>query len=214
MLKNRIVIIGILIVFISIVIYTLKGGEETYEKYASKLEIERKETNRFMRSSDESPLSPEEKKVFKGLNFFAPNPKYKVTAKLVPVEMGKLYMIPTTDGQERKYVKHAFAEFELEGNKHRLLLLQDYNKKADNELFLPFSDATNGRETYGGGRYLEVKIKKKDQKIVELDFNKAFNPYCVFNYSYSCPLPPKENILSIPIYAGEKNYDPVSDVKN
>jgi uncharacterized protein len=207
MMKNRILIAIIFLVFTAIVIYTLSGGEETDATYKSKLDIERKDTNRFMRNSDESPFPESEKKAFKGLNYYEPNQKYRVKAKVKPAIGNKILLIPTTDGKDRKYIKYGFAEFEIDGKAHQLLLLQDFEDKNRKDLFLAFADATNGNETYGGGRYLDVKIKKANQKVVEIDFNKAYNPYCVYNYNYSCPLPPKENILEIAIEAGEKNYE-------
>ena len=72
----------------------------------------------------------------------------------------------------------------------------------ENSLFLPFTDQTNGKELYGGGRYMDVEIPLSDAII--LDFNKAYNPYCACSDRYSCPIPPQENDLQIPILLGEK----------
>ena len=72
-------------------------------------------------------------------------------------------------------------------------------------LFLAFADVTSARETYGAGRYLDIK-KIPGATSIELDFNKAYNPYCAYNENYTCPLPPKENFLKVAILAGEKNY--------
>ena len=71
-------------------------------------------------------------------------------------------------------------------------------------MFLPFLDATNGVETYGGGRYLDMKVPKSNEVII--DFNKAYNPYCVYNHEYSCPIVPLENELDVEINAGVKKY--------
>ena len=73
-------------------------------------------------------------------------------------------------------------------------------------LFIPFKDLTNGKESYGGGRYIDLRMRQLDKDKVILDFNKSYNPYCAFSEEYSCPIPPKENHLTIAIEAGEKNY--------
>ena len=84
-------------------------------------------------------------------------------------------------------------------------VLEKFPEYAD-LLFVPFKDATNGAETYGGGRYIDVKTPKGNKVI--LDFNLAYNPSCAYGSDrYSCPIPPKKNFLKIPIKAGEKNFE-------
>jgi len=102
----------------------------------------------------------------------------------------------------RRYVRYAWAEFDLQGNRQRLLLLKDRDSRVSNRLFLAFRDRTSGKETYGGGRYIDL-FQQREADIT-IDFNLAYNPYCVFNYTYSCPLAPEENLLEVPIPAGEK----------
>lgn len=201
-MRKIIPVIVITVIGISI-IYALQGGESE-EDYKERIMEERKRTERFMRSSDESPFSPEEI-TFNGLDFYAPDPAYKVRARLTPIEDHKLVQMPTSTGEEEKYIRYAYADFELNGQQTRLLILQPFDSQTT--LFLPFSDATSGEETYGGGRYLDLEMPARTgSKSIELDFNKAYNPYCAYNPTYSCPLPPKENILTIPIRAGEKAY--------
>ncbi|MCK5678470.1 MAG: DUF1684 domain-containing protein, partial [Flavobacteriaceae bacterium] len=83
----------------------------------------------------------------------------------------------------------------------KLILTTDY----EDYLFLPFTDKTNGESTYGGGRYLDLKIPDGDTTVI--DFNKAYNPYCAYNHKYSCPIPPKANQLDVEINAGVKAYE-------
>ena len=83
--------------------------------------------------------------------------------------------------------------------KRKLLLLK---KTGDKSLFLPFADLTNGQTTYNGGRYLDVEMPRTDE--VFIDFNLAFNPFCVYDDSFVCPIPPKENYLDFLVEAGEK----------
>ena len=104
-------------------------------------------------------------------------------------------------------MEYVHAEFEIEGEPQKLLILEIVDMGPyRGTLFLAFGDETSARETYGAGRYLNVEKPKGGRKSIELDFNLAYNPYCAYNDTFSCPFPPSENLLSIPIRAGEKNY--------
>jgi uncharacterized protein (DUF1684 family) len=109
--------------------------------------------------------------------------------------------LETSTGSEETYRRAGIARFEVDGTAGQLTL---YEPEDGGDLFLPFRDATSGSETYGSGRYLEVHPPRKGR--VRLDFNYAYNPYCAYNDAWTCPLPPAENWLSIPIRAGEKAY--------
>ncbi|WKN33444.1 DUF1684 domain-containing protein [Porifericola rhodea] len=201
-MKKIIPVIVIVVIGIS-VLYTLQGGE-TEEEYIERIVEERERTERFMQSSDESPFAPEDI-TYKGLRFFEPKPAYKVRARLTPIQNKKLLKMPTSTGEEEKYIRYAYADFEIEGQQARLLVLQPFDSQT--KLFVPFADATSGGETYGGGRYMDIEMPARTgSKSIKLDFNKAYNPYCAYNPTYSCPLPPKENILAFPVEAGEKAY--------
>ncbi len=202
-MKKFLPIIVILVAGIS-VIYSLQGGE-TEEEYIERIREERQRTAGFMRSNQESPFAPDSI-AFNGLEYYAPNPAYKVRARLTPIQSQKLLQMPTSTGEEKKFIRYAYADFELNGQPQRLLLLQPFESQT--MLFLPFADATSGEETYGGGRYLDIEMPPRTGgKSLELDFNKAYNPYCAYNASFSCPLPPRENILNVPVRAGEKAYE-------
>lgn len=172
-------------------------------KYKATIVQGRKGKDDFMKDSAESPFA-EEKETFNGLNYFEPNAKYNIIAKLTKIPSGKLVPLSTSTGEEENFLEYAFAEFELEGVKNRLLIFEPENK-GSTSLFLTFKDKTSAKETYGAGRYLEVS-KIDGATSIELDFNKAFNPYCAYNDSFSCPFPPKENYLNVAIEAGEKKY--------
>ena len=92
--------------------------------------------------------------------------------------------------------------FKIKGYEYRLKIYQSKTSLSDNQetLFLPFLDKTNGFESYVGGRYLDLKIPKSDTVLI--DFNKAYNPYCVYNENFSCPIVPRDNFLPIKIRAG------------
>jgi uncharacterized protein (DUF1684 family) len=200
---RNILIIGILAVIALAVAYTLTGTDNP-EVYMEKIEKERDRQFKFIRYNIESPLTEEQKKDFKELDFYPIDPAYKVRAKMVPVEDRKMMELPMTDGTVEKYLKHSFAEFQLSGQTYRLLLLQSVKELDKRNFFLAFADATSGVETYGGGRY--INLRQDGKNSITIDFNMAYNPYCAYNPDFACPLPPKENVMEIAVRAGEKDY--------
>ncbi|SRR5260221_9963835 len=197
-------IVGLVIAIALIVSYSFQekdsGGE--YKDMTLK---ERQAKDDFMRSSDESPFG-EERKNFKRLNYFPFDPAYRISAKLMSIENKKVIVLPTSDGLEKKYLEYAYAEFELNKEECKLLILEIIEEGAyRGTLFLAFADATSANETYGAGRYLDLK-KTPGASSAILDFNESYNPYCAYSENYSCPFPPKENILKIAVQAGEKKY--------
>jgi uncharacterized protein len=201
MKTSNIIIILILAVVVAIVFYSTSGNDDP--GYAASIEMERTDRERFMRASEESPIP--DKKQFKGLTYFPPDPKYRVVADLTFIEGGKPIVLATSDGSQETYREYAFADFTLDGVDNRLLILELTGGENDGKLFLAFADDTSADETYGGGRYLDVE-KKPGASTITLDFNLAYNPYCAYNESFVCPLPPPQNLLKVAIRAGEKNY--------
>lgn len=197
--------VAVIIIIIVVIMYSLQGGESR-EDYVERIQEEREKTERFLQGSEESPFAPDSIP-FEGLQHYPVDPNYRVKARLEPIQQQKLLTLPTTTGQEEKYIRYGYAEFNLNGKVNRLLVLQPLESEEPQQLFIAFADETSGEETYGGGRYLNVEMPARaGQKTLELDFNLAYNPYCAYNPTYSCPLPPKENVLTIPIRAGEKIY--------
>ena len=155
-----------------------------------------------------SPLTEEDFKTFKALDFFPIDTNYRVVAKLKYFKNSKPFNMKTTTDRLSVYRIFATATFEINGVKHvlriyqsqQLLLTQEY----DDYLFLPFTDETNGKSSYGGGRFIDLKVTDKETIII--DFNKAYNPYCAYSDRYSCPIPPKANNLNIEIPVGVKAY--------
>jgi uncharacterized protein (DUF1684 family) len=203
--KSSHILIGVVSLVILVAIGYMFTAAESPEAYLEKIEKERERQFKFIRFNIESPLTEEQKKDFKSLTFYEINPSYRVKARLVPIESKKVREVPLTDGSREKYIEHSFAEFELGGKTNKLLLLQSIKETDMRNFFLAFADETSGRETYGGGRFLNVRQDGKNS--ITIDFNLAYNPYCAYNPDYACPLPPKENLMTIAIEAGEKNYD-------
>lgn len=193
-----IALVGMVLITVSILLFS---NEETDPGYIKQIQQFRQEKDLEFKTGEESPIENKEK--FDGLAYFFPNINYRVEARLNLVKDSIPITILRSDGKQDNYVKYAEATFELERKEHRVILLKKAQQDVD-YLFLPFSDQTAGRETYAGGRYLDLKIPEEDKIII--DFNLAYNPYCVYNYRYSCPLPPKENFIEAEVRAGEKQY--------
>ena len=140
---------------------------------------------------------------FAGLNYYPPNEEYRIQADFTRIASPVTITLSTNDGKKRGYLEYGYAEFEMRGIRNRLLVLQ-MEEPYEDKLFIPFADETSTLETYGAGRYLEAEKPSGD--FIELDFNLSYNPYCAYSGEYSCAFPPRENLLSVAIEAGEKKY--------
>ena len=145
--------------------------------------------------------------IFTHLNYFEPNEAYKVICK-VKISIGKEFDMLTSKGEAKKYRRYGYLKFKLNGKRFKLPVYQSIRlmklDKYKEYLFIPFTDLTSGRQSYGGGRYIETTIPNGKQYV--LDFNYAFNPYCHYTTGYNCPIPPSETFLNIEVLAGEKAY--------
>ncbi len=164
----------------------------------STLTRSRKQKDDFFGSSPDSPV--DDRSGFKGLDYYDEEPSLALELEIEPGD-GSEVRVQTSDGQERIYTRDATVSFDMQGEEVSLTL---YGTGHAHGYFLPFRDATSGKETYGAGRYLDVEPAKQGK--VKIDFNLAYNPFCAYNDAYSCPLPPGENWLQVPIRAGEKDY--------
>ena len=201
--SNLIIFLG-LIGVAALIIYSLQGGKSAAD-YQSFIEKERKEKEEYLKSGAGSPFV-KDNIPFEELKYFPTNEKFNIRAKLELIEEKKVILLGTSDGQEQKYLEYAYAVFNLDDVENRLLILESMEMGPQRgQLFLAFADETSGIETYGAGRYLDVK-KIPAATTIDLDFNLAYNPYCAYTDSFSCPFPPKENILKVAILAGEKSY--------
>lgn len=160
----------------------------------------RKEKDAFFKDSFDSPLEYDVRKKFTGLNYYEPNLDLVFTVAVEPGD-GKEIFVKTSDDKERIYRRAGHISVEIDGQEVGLTLYDTGHPG----YFLPFRDSTSGKETYGAGRYLEFEAN--DDGTVTVDFNMAYNPYCVYSDGYSCPVPPVENWLDVAIRAGEKNFD-------
>lgn len=203
-MKTKNIILIIVVIAVVAGMYYSLTGNETSAGYIARVEQLRNEKDNNFRSSDDTPFGDSVE--FTGLKYFPIDARYRVNARLTEISPKRPVLLPTSDGREKSYLEYAYAEFELDGVKNKLLILEIMDTGPyRGTLFLAFADKTSANETYGAGRYLDVK-KVPGAASITLDFNEAYNPYCAYNDNYSCPFPPKENVLHVEIKAGEKTY--------
>lgn len=164
----------------------------------------RREKDSFFKADLDSPIPPEDRPAFRGLSYFPADPNYRVRATLARSPKPELVNVTTSTGTPQAYLKYGTLEFKIAGVNLRLVVYKSTDDPYSQSLFCPFSDLTSGVETYKSGRYLDLEESGENEH--ELDFNTAYNPYCAYNSQYTCPIPPRENKLSVRIMAGEKNY--------
>lgn len=188
-----------------ITLTTLSYGQQCSE--AASREVQKK-LNEEYANPKTSPLTKKDIKKFKSLDFYAINLKYCVTATLTRTPNEKPFNMATTDGRKSQYVKYGELRFTLDGKSYKLNIYQSVSLLQKEEykdyLFLPFTDDTNGEGSYAGGRYIDLKLTQGT--TMQIDFNRAYNPYCAYNHDYSCPIPPRDNYLETKIEAGVKAY--------
>ena len=170
--------------------------------YTDEIAQRRADTDAFMRNSSESPVPPEKRATFPPLLYYPIDEQYRVPAALKVVRGTDILEMSTSTGVPRRMRRVGTLAFTLKGQPLTLTAFAEADDSRLAQLFVPFGDLTNGVETYQGGRYLDLALKGSG--VYDLDFNRAYHPYCVFNPTYECPVPPKENRLPTPIRAGEK----------
>jgi uncharacterized protein (DUF1684 family) len=148
----------------------------------------------------QAPLEPEQQAAFTGLSYYPENPALRLEVEVTPFENPERVQMLTSTSEVQTYLKWGKFTFEVEGQAAELVIFRDMH----GGFFLPFQDATSGAETYGAGRYLEPQRLPNGKFLV--DFNYAYNPYCAYNEAWSCPIPPRENRLKVPIQAGEMSF--------
>ncbi|ELY50343.1 DUF1684 domain-containing protein [Natronorubrum bangense] len=182
------------------------------ERWRDELESKRDEKDDFFAEHPQSPIPPEERDAFDGLEYFTPDPEYRVTATVEAHDDPEVVLMETSAGREMRYLRVATLEFDLEREDEALEdgthELAAYQLESPNEepLFIPFRDKTTGQQSYQGGRYMELSpdqdLADGDELVV--DFNLAYSPFCAYSETFDCPLPPEENWLEVTIPAGER----------
>lgn len=178
------------------------------KSYQAQIKTFQNDLNTSFSDEANSPLLKKDLETFKSLNFFDIDETYKVEATFNRTPEVPSFAMKTTTDRLPMYDKYGEATFTFKGNTYTVSIYQNHKlrktKKYKNHLFFPFTDLSNGKTTYYGGRYIDLTLPNSDKII--LDFNKAYNPYCAYNPKYSCPIPPKENQLNFNIKAGVKKF--------
>jgi len=204
----------------------------SHAEYIAELRANRDEKDDFFNSHSQSPLSDNARETFDGLSYFDADPSWRVTAVTETLAVdpdNKKSTVTDNNGQQQdsskdvvyepvpmetstgetvRYVRVAKFQFEWGDTTHQLIGYRQRPDDQDEALFVPFRDKTTGQETYAGGRYLELHPNKPlaDGSTVIIDFNLAYTPFCAYNNAFSCPRPPEENWLDIPVRAGERDW--------
>lgn len=212
-----------ILLFSILIIFSCKPEKKYHDEQEQKSELVasnglkqilefQEELNEEFKNPEESPLPDRYRKDFESLDFFPADTNYVVKAKFVRTPDALPFMMPTTTDRETKEVVFGIAHFELNGQKWQLEIYQNeelmLEEGYEDYLFLPFTDLTNGKETYTGGRYIDLRIPNSDSIVI--DFNRAYNPYCAYNKKFSCPIVPSVNDLAVRVEAGVKDFKPAS----
>lgn len=207
-LISRCLIVLILLSPICLLAQVKKTENLSRRHFIKEIKKERAKKNREFLDRAQSPLLPGEIADFLGLKYFNADPDYKVIATFQRIEMPTLFRMKTTTDRQPEYLTFAVITFKLLNITLSLNVYQNVELSLkpgfEDYLFVPFTDETSADESYGGGRFIDLRLPSSD--TIEIDFNKAYNPYCAYNHKYSCPIPPSENHIPIKIKAGEKKY--------
>ena len=168
--------------------------------FAAKLAADRAAKDAAFLASDD-PIPRSRHAQFLPLAYFPIEQEYSVPAALKPSNDATVIEMPTSTGTQRKMRRAGTLEFTLKGQPLKLTALNEVGQDPSH-LFVPFSDLTSGTETYAAGRFMD--LNRNGTGIYEVDFNRAYIPYCYYSPTYECPYPPPENRLQIPIRAGER----------
>lgn len=192
--------------YLVVVLFSILAfGQENQVKEAEEFQ---QKLNSQYKDAEHSPLLEEDLAHFETLDFYPISKEYIVEATFIRTKKEKVFKMKTSTERTPMYKKYGELHFEIDGKQLKLNVYQnvELSRKPGfkDYLFLPFSDKTNGNDTYIGGRYLDMRIP--ETKTVIINFNKAYNPYCAYNYKYSCPIVPLENDLDIEIKAGVKKF--------
>jgi len=178
----------------------------TTADWRAEIETQRERKDEYFGTNPRSPLPPEERAEFDGLEYYPVAPEYRFVVELDEDEERERVVVGTSTDGEQEYVEWGVFTVEIGGER---VTLTAYKSDPDEErLWVPFRDATSGDETYGAGRYIDLEPEhhRTDDGRWVLDFNEAYNPTCAYSERYECPLPPTDNWLDVRIAAGEKAF--------
>lgn len=204
MFKNKFFLLSILAVVIAIITYSFVGNEvvkpsqNVDNEYFTLIKNLRNDKDAYLKKDTASPI--EDKIKFLGLKYFEIDPAYKIVGKIDRMISGQTINIMMSGGDVEEYEAYGNLKFEINGIKCALKIF----KTPGGNLFLPFKDLTSNKETYGAGRYLDFGVNEVNGNQITIDFNKAYHPYCAYNQTFTCPVPPAENFINALVKVGER----------
>ena len=191
-----------IVIMVTFCITVLKAQD-----YTKEISDYRKQVKKEFMIDERSPMQPEEVQY---LRYFAPDSTFRVEATFTKTENAKPFDMPTLANKTKQYVEYGKLKFRLKNREFTLTVYQGIklleSEDTKDILFIPFTDSTNGNESYINGRYLEYRIGDIKENKMVIDFNKCYNPYCAYSDKFNCPKPPMENALAVAIKAGEMNF--------
>lgn len=189
------------------ILFLFFGLNSFAQSYSEQISTHREKYKQDFIKESNSPLKEND---LQNLQFYDADSNYKISADVEMLKNEKVFKMPTYDGTSKEFYRYAKINFNLNDKAITVTLYKSIalanNPAYKDLLFLPFTDETNNVETYGGGRYIDLSSKEISDNKIEVDFNKAYNPYCAYSDGYRCPVPPEENNLELAIKAGEKKF--------
>lgn len=188
--------------FVALIFSSLSCLAQSEQELISEIEKFQAEQNEHYLDKETSPLKKKERRKFTGHNFYPIDLSFRVQAHFHKIAKPDTLVMPTSAGTEKSYLRYGELIFKIGGIPCKLIAYLRAVEDHGGYLFIPFKDETSGTETYGGGRYIDMKIPTEHHVVV--DFNLAYNPYCAYTTGWFCPLPPEENTLKVAVKAGLK----------
>jgi uncharacterized protein (DUF1684 family) len=179
-----------------------RPNTEQARPYAERIAGFRADKDDYFRRGADSPVPPEKRTELIPLAYFPLDEEYVASAQIAPSERSPAMEMLTSTGQRRQMRRAGSLKFSVKGRPYTLTAFVEADSPDMNRLFVPFGDLTNGTETYAAGRYID--LTRTPTGLYEVDFNRAYHPYCYYNPTYDCPYPPAENRLPVPVRAGER----------
>ena len=202
----------LLLIYLTTLLLSFNTNYDTQHKktdYVKEIEDWQNKINSEFNNPEESPLTKEGLSIFKGLDFYKIDSKFRVESILETTPFEPVFGMPTTTSRLPEYKKYGIATFQIDGKEYKLNIYQNQKlismEGYEDYLFVPYIYLTSGKNSYSGGRYIDLRIPEGN--VLVIDFNKSYNPYCAYNHKYSCPIPPVENTLNTSIKAGVMAYN-------
>lgn len=199
----------LLLTFIFLITFSCSNNESFVkldEQFISKLEQERENKDWELQYDSYSPFRVDSTSKFEPLKYFEPTGEFVFKSRLFKNSTQDTIAIFGTRGEARKAIVEGYVLLNYKGTDHKLNIYKSFGPQGQSYYSIWFTDKTTGKDTYPVGRYLDVELNSDPEFIYEIDFNRAYNPYCAYSDLFTCPIPTKDDYIDFEIKAGEKNF--------